>query len=147
MENEVGWYLKDYITPNINEPSLRWKWKTLDDCNLLRDDINKLKSILKNKNMKISKGEDKLIWSWEKNGEYNVKEGYNYIYNNGQQSKTSLPIKLCWDSLYLSKSGTFLWEALQNKILTLDWFRKHGSEGPNRCPYVRKMKNHQIFCY
>ena len=76
---------------------------------------------------------DKLIWAASKDGRYNVKNGYKAIIQSQRWEEEYTPLKLCWDSSCLPKTGFFLWTASQDRILTTDRLRKLGIEGPSRC--------------
>lgn len=51
----------------------------MNNLNLPRHELEKLKSILEEKTLTVWKGKDKLVWVEEKIGEYNAKDGYKYL--------------------------------------------------------------------
>lgn len=97
MEIKFGKYVKDYILLNYEDISLGWRWKSLEDLDLLENKINLLKDILQNKRITISRDEYIIIWNEAKSREYTIKEGYNYLNNKQPLPKTNLRINLCWE--------------------------------------------------
>lgn len=73
-------------------------------------------------------------------GDYEVKDGYKYIYSKQNLSKFFLPLTLCWDRIFLLKVGLFLWAVVKGRILTMKWFRKFGYQGPSHCPLCEREK-------
>lgn len=67
----------------------------MNKLNLPDTNINQLIDILKERRITITRGDDRMIWNKAKSGEYNVKEGYNYLNNNQLLHKTNLSIALC----------------------------------------------------
>ena len=103
--------------------------------------------LLKTQTITIKGREDKLIQAASKDGAYKVREGYRMITNSQQWEVSTLPLNLCWDPASLPKVGTFLWTAMQKKILTKDRIRKWDLKGHLCVPFVKRKKKMQNTSY
>ena len=89
-------------------------------------------SMLKQRKILVTEGQDQLIWGLNKEGTVNLKEAKRIILN----LDFGVPEK-SWEQLWSHqgwiKIKLFMWLVHHKKILTWDNIRKIGLFGPSRC--------------
>ena len=74
---------------------------------------------------------DRLWWKKAKNGSLSVKTCFDLLEGGRQQS---LPIKMLWNPIVLTKVGFFAWKVWWGKILTMDQLKNRGFSLASKCP-------------
>jgi len=125
--------VRDFWANNQTGNEFRqWKkedwWHNLGD----EDDWASIVDLLGDRQIRISRGHDKLRWGHQAKGTYSIKEAYGLLagWNNGQQQKEWTRI---WEKTLWPKISVFLWLVCKKRILTWDNLKRRGMIGPSRC--------------
>lgn len=132
FKEQWGNSVRDYMFETENVKGKEWCWRDVSREDLTEAQKEKMKQILKTRDVLITTRKDKIIWCGSLSGKYSVKLGYNLLAITGKESFSSKD--LCWNKDVLPKAGAFAWLAYRGRILTVERLRRIGFVGPSRCP-------------
>lgn len=89
-------------------------------------------SMLRQKKILVTKGQDQLRWGLNKEGSFNLKEAKRIILNLDSSNVMNSWQQL-WSHQGWMKIKLFMWLVHHKKILTWDNITKKGVIGPSRC--------------
>jgi len=103
-------------------------WHNLGD----EEDWVSIIDLLRDRQIRIREGHDRLRWGHQPKGTYTIKEAYGILagWNNLQQQKEWSHL---WDNKIWPKISVFLWLVCKKRILTWDNLQKRGLTGPSWC--------------
>lgn len=134
------------IADGVHSTILHQAWKSATAQNIPRSQVqewNNYTNALSKAHIRITDGEDELIWAHAKHGKYSPKEGYLVLLERYKPLDLLPWWKHLWKLKVPPQKKLLMWSILHNKVSTGAPLMKRSYVGPFQC-HLYKSKNEDI---